>query len=801
MANELIFDKVCTRATLFDAWRKINSKGKSGGIDGVSLAQFGQHLDKNLDELHALLVSRRYMPEPYRRIQVPKSTSPNEKRTLSLTTIADKIVQQAVRQHMEPIFEPLFRDVSFAYRPGRGPAQAIERASQLLTCAPDCWAACADIDNCFEGMDHDILLEAVRRHLNDEEILKLIAMWLKIGAVSAKGAYADTPFGIAQGSILSPLLSNIYLHPLDAYLEDKGYRYVRYSDNLILIDPQHDSLVQSFSAAKNFLERMLKLNFNREENYFFSRRQGFVFMGIAFKDDSRTIDPPRIQKMQSKLHDLARRFLLTENAKFFEKLQESVRGFENYYGRLLAPDEIYPRMNAALAQAVVDRIGGQKQSSQRPVKTEIRALLAPVDLFGHDEPADRSRWINEVADLCAERFDQKQKSDESPFVEEAASVKAKPKAEAGGKMVGAGQAEKEAVKAVRKQKARYQKLESVSRELIVDTPGTFLGKTARKVVVKRRGIKVLDFPLPHLETINVAAKGVTVSSDLIWHCCKEKVVLFFSDATGQPWAVLQQPLGGDATLGLLQLQALQDGPAAAHLAREFVEGKIRNQINLLKYYGRSRKDDPLFSQSLAETLPAMEHDFDSLAQVAAEERDYGSLRSRLMGLEADAARRYWQLVKILLARVVSDFPGRVHEGAKDLVNSLLNYGYGFLYRQVWRLVVGAGLNPKISFLHAPQGDKPTLLYDVVEEFRAQAVDRVVFSMLTKGERFRQEDKSGLIAKPSRDKLINALLERQGTAVAFRGEKVLLKNIIQRQVQLLCRHLRGEEDYQNFVAYY
>ena len=176
-------------------------------------------------------------------------------------------------------------------------------------------------------------------------------------------------------------------------------------------------------------------------------------------------------------------------------------------------------------------------------------------------------------------------------------------------------------------------------------------------------------------------------------------------------------------------------------------------------------------------------------------------RSTMMGYEAAAAKLYWNHVKILLSDDVPDYPGRRRKGAADIVNSLLNYGYGFLYRQIWREVLLAKLNPKISFLHAPSGEKPVLVYDLIEEFRAQAVDKVVLSMLTKKEVVSVSKKSGLLTDQSRRKLIEALLERQGTALKYRGEKVLLKNIIKNQIRSLGRYLRGEVDYRCFIGYY
>ena len=239
----------------------------------------------------------------------------------------------------------------------------------------------------------------------------------------------------------------------------------------------------------------------------------------------------------------------------------------------------------------------------------------------------------------------------------------------------------------------------------------------------------------------------------------------------------------------------------ADLAKEFVEGKIRNQINLLKYYQRHRSKTSIYGSALKEEIPGLNNSINKLTKIRFSENGYGKARDQLMGYEADAARRYWKMVKILLSDDIPDYPGRKRQGAKDLVNSLLNYGYGFLYRQVWREVVYSGLNPKISFLHAPQGEKPVLIYDLVEEFRPQAVDRVVFSMVTKNERLKLNKKNGLMDDKTRKKMIQALLERQGTAVDYRGEKVLLKNVIKNQIKELCLHLKGKKNYRHFIGYY
>ena len=791
-----VFKQLATKSALLDAWRVVQKKRSAGGIDKVSVGFYEKNFDRNIDSLLRGLSEDSYVPEPYERILASKEGKPGEYRPLSLPTINDKIVQQALRQILEPIFNPNFLDISYAYRPGKGPAKAISRISHIISTKKIKWAVCADIDRFFDTMDHKIVLAELQKRVNEPGVSKLISMWLKIGVVNPEGSYVDTPFGVAQGGVISPLLSNIYLHPLDNYLTEKSCHYIRYADNFILMRADRGQIEKDHEAARYFLKEVLKLRLNHQKRYIFDLERGFVFMGIFFKGDSRSIDHARIQRMENRLNSLVWSKLHQNPNAFFKKLEEKVSGFMNYYGRLLEPKGGYSRLNLFLRQTVIKCLFDRyKKKGNRPNKTEIKALLAPIKLFGSYDSSFRDQWVKSVSDLCLNRFEdvarESKKTNktekESSLEETTPSKNLNP--------------EKAADQAVKKQKDRYRKLESVSREVVIESRGVFVGKSRENLVVKKRGVRILDFPLQKLQTVNVVAKGITISSDIILHCNKASIPIFFSDWQGLPECVIQSPMAGDPTLGLMQLQILHEGHGALELAKEFVEGKIRNQINLLKYYGRHRPADSLYGSALAEEVPRLTGGIKKLGSVCLGASGYDTARNKIMGFEAEAARRYWKLIKILLADEAPDFPGRERKGARDLVNSLLNYGYGFLYRQVWRETVISGLNPKISFLHTPQGDKPTLVYDLVEEFRPQAVDRVIFSMLTKNEKLKLNKKTGYIEEQSRKKLLEALLERQGASLRYHGEKTLLKNVIKQQARKLCLHLRGKKTYRHFIGYY
>jgi CRISPR-associated protein Cas1 len=168
-----------------------------------------------------------------------------------------------------------------------------------------------------------------------------------------------------------------------------------------------------------------------------------------------------------------------------------------------------------------------------------------------------------------------------------------------------------------------------------------------------------------------------------------------------------------------------------------------------------------------------------------------------MGLEGTFGSKYWQLVGHLLPDDL-DFQGRTRKGAKDLVNSLLNYGYGILYSQTLNAVIMAGLNSTAGFLHSYQSGKPVLVYDLVEEFRATVVDRAIFSMLNRREILEQEE-NGLLKKDTRKKIAGAVLSRLGSEVNFREKRLTLEEVLKNQAMAIKRHLLGKDTYRPYLA--
>jgi CRISPR-associated protein Cas1 len=337
---------------------------------------------------------------------------------------------------------------------------------------------------------------------------------------------------------------------------------------------------------------------------------------------------------------------------------------------------------------------------------------------------------------------------------------------------------------------------SIVQHLVVDEFGVHIGKYSERLKVTRDSQLVAQAPLLHLESVVIANQGVSISAEAVRECTERGIPIFFISGTGTPYASLYSSgLTGTVATRRAQLSALMDG-RSLRLALAFGMGKLTNQANLIKYLAKYRKetDIELYEELRRLTAEVLDQVVEMEGISRYPEVMEGSvcvedLRAELMGIEGRAAQRYWQAIKrILPERYV--FPGRVGRGAKDPLNSALNYGYGILYGQCERCLVLAGLDPYAGFLHADRPGKPSLTLDFIEEFRQAVVDRVIVGMAGKGTTFTQDEK-GLLTKEIRRVIAEKIQERLESLQTYEGKKHPLRNILQSQARHLATYLRME----------
>jgi group II intron reverse transcriptase/maturase/CRISPR-associated endonuclease Cas1 len=797
-----LFKRVCDDATLFDAWRRVEGKGAQGGIDQVTIAEFRQHLHANLMQLSADLRSGRYVPEPFQKIYIPKFNVPGETRPLQMPTVRDKVAQEAVRAVIAPILEKTFVDCSYAYRFGKGPQKAIRRVEHYLR-ATKFWVAVADIDRFFDTMDQELTLEEIKKHIAAPDILRLLSLWMKMGAMDSRGHWVDPLSGIAQGSVRSPLLSNVYLTPFDAYLTHKGHALVRYADNFILLASSAEAVRQALDDATSFLEQRLKLRLNADPHPISSLERGFVFLGIYFHGQQRRIADAKIQQMQAEIRYFWQRYAHAPVPQLIEKLNESILGWKRYYG-MVQPVEQFQALDGYIAEGLARALALRLARGELERNADLPSLLTDLaflcDLSELWKKASLGRIVRRAKDLRVGKHDAPPAQTPSAPVQDQPAATATPEPTSttpAPQATIAPSALRPVEQVVKQQKRRYLRRAVQGAELVISEPGVFLGKTSSRVVVKKQRRVIMEMPLRQLRYIIITTSGVTLSAAVITLCARDNIPLDFLSPRGEPLARLSAPVDALGTTGLRQLQAVHDG-SGLQLARTFVYGKLKNQLNLVKYYHKYRKRvDADFTRTFAD----VERKFEALIAELRHfvpDGDYESGRHKLFAFEGQGGNLYWQMIRLLLEDDV-EFDGRQRQGATDLVNSLLNYGYGMLYPRMHEALLLAGLRPGISFLHSFQDGKPTLTFDFIEEFRPQAVDRVVFGMITKGERLEIDSTTGHLTKETVRKLIQNILERLAVPIRYRSQEKSLQEIIQLQAKLLAAHLHGQGRYRPYIA--
>lgn len=330
-------------------------------------------------------------------------------------------------------------------------------------------------------------------------------------------------------------------------------------------------------------------------------------------------------------------------------------------------------------------------------------------------------------------------------------------------------------------------------QLILSGFGMYLGKKSERLQIKLAGKATYEFPFFRISEVVVASKGVSLSSDLLKEFCERGIRLTFVEASGRPYAMLSSPvLTATVETRREQLLAYNDH-RGLDFARLIVRGKIRNQRHLLSYFGKYLKQsDPERFKVLAAIAPklrAIELQARRIAGTSVDER-----RAELMGLEGVAGRMYWEAVKTIVESK-AEFLGRAHQGATDAFNSLLNYGYGILYAHVWGAVVNAGLEPFAGYLHVDRPGKPSLVLDLVEEFRQPVVDRTVIAFTNLGQPTAMTD--GMLDEGTRKTIAQKILERLASRESFRGQQYQMRSIIQMQARSLVSFLRGKSAYRPF----
>lgn len=300
-----LIDKVYRRANLLQAFARVKANKGAAGVDHQTIEMFEQHLEANLERLVAELQDGSYRPQALRREWIPKPGS-SEKRPLGIPTVRDRVVQTALRAVLEPIFERIFAAHSYGFRPGRGCKAALRRVNYLLQQGYN-WVVDADLKSYFDTIPFEPLLARVKEQVADGAVLALIEAYLHQGVLEAM-KWWQPGAGTPQGAVISPLLSNIYLNPLDHLLAQQGIEMVRYADDFVILCRSEAEAQRALALVQQWTaEAGLTLHPEKTRIVDAIKSGGFDFLGYHFERGYKWPRQKSLQKVKDKIRVLTKR--------------------------------------------------------------------------------------------------------------------------------------------------------------------------------------------------------------------------------------------------------------------------------------------------------------------------------------------------------------------------------------------------------------------------------------------------------------------------------------------------------------
>jgi RNA-directed DNA polymerase len=326
-----LMDKLWNYQNLEPAFYDVKKNRGSHGVDKVTIKEYEIELEHNLRVLQESLRLKTYRAKPVRRVFIPKADG--TKRPLGIPTVEDRILQAATKRILEPIFEQKFLDCSFGFRPNRSAHMAIDKIRQDLMDGYN-FVIDADIKTYFDSIPHDKLIDLIKEEVVDSSVLALIMQFLKSGILENVSFY-ESDTGSPQGGVISPLLANIYLHPLDEMMMERGHRITRYADDFVICCKSRKGAERVLRTVVKLLEEKLGLKVHPDktkivDNY----EEPFVFLGYVFKKGYfHSPSDKAVKKFKKSIKDVTRRNLTVNLEEFVKnRINPIVRGWGRYFG-------------------------------------------------------------------------------------------------------------------------------------------------------------------------------------------------------------------------------------------------------------------------------------------------------------------------------------------------------------------------------------------------------------------------------------------------------------------------------------
>ncbi|MCP4288308.1 MAG: group II intron reverse transcriptase/maturase [Gammaproteobacteria bacterium] len=381
-----LFEELCTTHWLEAGFRRVKQNKGSPGVDGVTISEFETRLVEELGRLREELDSWTYQPAPVRRVEIPK---PGGKgiRLLGVPTVRDRVVHATLKLILEPIFEPLFSENSYGFRPGRNQRQAVEAAREIVAAGKP-YVVDIDLSKFFDRIGHDRLIARMGRVIPDKRILRLTGKILRSG-ILANGLVTPSTEGAVQGSPLSPLLSNIVLDELDKELERRGLAFCRFADDCNIFVKTPKAAERVMANVSGYIEKRLKLVVNRDKSQV-ARSDRVKFLGLTIVGKSIAISRQALQRAMDRVKELTPRGTHQSMEATIAEINKWYVGWSSYFAMTYYPAQlkkIEAHIRRRLRSRLVDQQKSRRNLYRKLVKRGVPRRQAAKAAYSH-----KARW-------------------------------------------------------------------------------------------------------------------------------------------------------------------------------------------------------------------------------------------------------------------------------------------------------------------------------------------------------------------------------------------------------------------------
>lgn len=657
-----LYTQISSHAFLLKGFDQVQQSDGAAGYDKVSIEAFENDLENQINLLHNELTLFQYKPKPV--IFFERMKENGKKRLLSIFSVRDRVVQSSVFLNLNPIFEKQFEKESFGFRKGLSREDAADEIYKLYKDGYK-WIVDADIKSYFDSVDHKILFEKLGALVTEKEVIGLMRKWIQAECIVGTKR-KRIKHGLLQGSVISPMLANLYLDKFDEALKTKGFKLVRYADDFIILTKEKPEAEQALNLTKDLLAE-LKLEINLDKTSITNFETGFKFLGYIFlnslvipqspKDTTKLVhtggglsEEARL-KIQSFIQPVK---IDKEEELNEEKLKSTELGIEFL--------EALQKKGVTLDQFLMnEKLEVKEQSAVIPSEAEIEEAL----LINEEDSV-------EAAELNTER------------------------------------------------ELRQNKIPSAStfqQTLYIQEQGAILKKEGGRFVVTFNDAELLD--VPSVKIANIIIFGsCTVTPAVIQHCLKKEIPITLLSSRGKYYGSIESTFNNNTDFERLQLFRSLDETFTLLLAVEVVKAKLNNtRVVLQRHYKKNKCEQIKRTIDNITRIYRKVETAKNIDDVRGYEGVSASGYFSVFGRMLDKSNNFY----------IERFT-RTKRPPLDPVNSLLSFGYTLLASNIYSFVKARSLNPYCGFLHSIRTGHPALVSDLIEEFRF-VIDTLVINIL------------------------------------------------------------------------